>query len=111
MNNQKFLNRKRRVRARITGTAERPRASVFRSLTSTNVQLIDDTTGKTLAAVFGKAVKGKTKTEQAIATGKDIAALAQKQGIKAVIFDRSGYRYHGRLKALAEAMREGGLSF
>jgi len=106
-----FFARKRRVRARITGTAQRPRASILRSLTRTSVQLIDDTAGKTVAAVMGRPKKGQSKTAQAEAVGVEIAAIAKKQGITKVVFDRSGYRYHGRVQAVAEAMRAGGLEF
>ncbi len=106
-----------RVRRKIEGTTERPRLNVFRSLTHIYAQLIDDAKGETLAAAStldadlrGK-LKGKTKTEQAKMVGELIAARGSKKGVKAVLFDRGGYRYHGRVKALAEAAREAGLEF
>ena len=106
-----------RVRRKIEGTSERPRLNVFRSLTHIYAQLIDDAKGETLAAastldsdLAGK-LKGKNKTEQAKLVGELIAARGSKKGVKVVLFDRGGYRYHGRVKALAEAAREGGLEF
>lgn len=97
--------RKARIRAKITGTAARPRLSVFRSNTAVLVQIIDDTKGITLVA---KRVSGKTRT-----TGKtlglEIAKLALAKGIKTVVFDRSGYRFHGTVKEVADGAREGGL--
>lgn len=93
--------RRRRIRARVRGTAEQPRASVFRSLRRLSVQLIDDVAQRTLAAAEG---------EPAV-VGKAIAAAAGQLGIKKIVFDRAGYRYHGRVKAVAEAMRQGGLEF
>lgn len=103
--------RRRRIRARVKGTAERPRASVFRSLRNMNVQLIDDTTGRTLLAVYGKAKPKQTKQQQAAAVGKEAAAKALAAGIKKIVFDRGGYAYHGRVEAVASAMRQGGLGF
>ena len=106
------VRRAARVRARIAGTAERPRMSVFRSHRHISVQLIDDTTGRTLAAASDMKAKAEVKPlERAAAVGKEVAAAAQKAGIKAVIFDRGSYMYHGRVKALAEAAREAGLVF
>jgi large subunit ribosomal protein L18 len=109
--------RHQRVRRKILGTPERPRLNVFRSLTHIYAQLIDDSKGETLAAastldadVRGK-LKGKSKTEQAKLVGELIATRGKKKGVKAVLFDRGGYRYHGRVKALADAAREGGLEF
>jgi len=106
------LRRHRRVRGRITGTAERPRLFVFRSNRGIFAQLIDDDSGKTLASAswLGMAPKGD-KTSQAGEVGKAIAAKAKAAGIETVVFDRGGYLYHGRVKALAEGAREGGLSF
>jgi large subunit ribosomal protein L18 len=106
--------RHRRVRRRIFGTAERPRLVVFRSNRGIQAQLVDDVEAKTLAAAnhtqLKKTFKG-TKSEQAAEVGKLLAASAQKAGIETVVFDRGGYLYHGRVKALADAAREGGLKF
>jgi large subunit ribosomal protein L18 len=97
--------RKARVRAKVTGTAVRPRLSVFRSNTAILAQIIDDTKGVTLIA---KRMRGKTKiTGKAL--GQEVAKLARAQGIKTVVFDRSGYRFHGTVKEVADAAREGGL--
>ena len=106
--------RHRRVRRRIFGTAERPRLVVFRSNLGIQAQLVDDVEARTLASAthtqLKKTFKG-TKTEQAAEVGKLLAANAKKAGIETVVFDRSGYLYHGRVKALADAAREGGLKF
>ena len=106
--------RHRRVRARLSGTAERPRLVVFRSNKGISAQLVDDLEGKTLASAswlqLKKSFKG-TKTEQASEVGKLLATTAKKAGVESVVFDRAGYLYHGRVKALAEAAREGGLEF
>jgi large subunit ribosomal protein L18 len=106
--------RHRRVRAKISGTAERPRLVVHRSNRGIEAQLVDDVEGKTLAYAshigVRKGFKG-TKSEQAAEVGKQLAAAATKAGIENVVFDRSGYLYHGRVKALAEGAREGGLKF
>ena len=99
-------NRKRRIRARIVGTSERPRLSVYCSLTAVYAQLIDDAEGKTLAA--GKTEKGKT-VDAAKSLGAAIAEKAKGLKISSVVFDRNGRRYHGRVKALAEGAREAGL--
>ncbi|HZQ81300.1 MAG TPA: 50S ribosomal protein L18 [Gaiellaceae bacterium] len=108
------LRRHRRVRGKIRGTAERPRLLVFRSNRGIFAQLIDDDAGKTLAASswldLPKSFKGD-KTEQAAEVGKRLAEAAKKAGIEGVVFDRGGYLYHGRVKALADGAREGGLSF
>ena len=110
--NLKQQLRKGRVRSRVSGTEQRPRLSVFRSNSNISAQVIDDATGKTLATSSTTILKaaGK-KVEQAIAVGTDIAAKAVAKGIKVVVFDRGGYKYHGRVKALADAAREGGLQF
>jgi large subunit ribosomal protein L18 len=104
--------RHRRVRGKVAGTAERPRLVVFRSNRGIEAQLVDDTAGKTLAAAswlnLRKGFRG-TKTEQAAAVGKLLAENAMKAGVKTAVFDRGGYLYHGRVKALAEAARGGGL--
>lgn len=110
-------NRRRsRVRARISGTADCPRVSVFRSLRGMFVQLIDDVSGKTLASVNSKTVgKGdagerKGKTAEAYLMGKALAALAAEKKITTVVFDRAGYSYHGRVAAVADGARDGGLA-
>ncbi|MBI4122169.1 MAG: 50S ribosomal protein L18 [Parcubacteria group bacterium] len=102
-----------RVRSKIGGTAARPRLAVHRSLRYISAQLIDDVAGKTLAAAHQRdVVKGKaTKTEAAAAVGKAIAEAGKKAGVSQVVFDRRSYRYHGRVKAAAEAAREAGLQF
>ena len=106
--------RHRRVRRKVVGTTERPRLAVFRSNRGIEAQLIDDLEGKTLAYAshtgLAKSFKG-SKSEQAAEVGKKLAASAKKAGIESVVFDRGGYLYHGRVKALAEGAREGGLSF
>ena len=108
------LRRHRRVRSKIEGTAERPRLVVFRSNRGIFAQLIDDESGRTLAAGswlgLPKSFKGN-KTEQAAEVGKLVAQKAKAAGIEAVVFDRGGYLYHGRVKALADGAREGGLQF
>jgi len=106
--------RHRRVRGKVTGTAERPRLSVFRSNVGIYAQLVDDTSSRTLAAAswlqLKKGFKG-TKSEQAAEVGKQLAANAKKAGVETCVFDRAGYLYHGRVKALADGAREGGLRF
>lgn len=99
-----------RVRKKVNGTAERPRLNVFRSNKAIYCQIVDDTKGHTLAAAGSYGLTG-TKTEQAIEVGKLIAEKAKAAGIEAVVFDRGGYLYHGRVKALADGAREGGLKF
>jgi len=109
--------RHQRVRVSVKGTPERPRLNVFRSLRHIYAQVIDDSAGKTLLAVstldpdVRSQLKGLRKTDQAKLVGKTLAERAQQAGIKAVVFDRGGYKFHGRVKALAEASREGGLDF
>jgi large subunit ribosomal protein L18 len=105
--------RHRRVRGKLFGTAERPRVVVFRSNRGIEAQVIDDLEGKTLAAASWlnlKSFKG-SKTEQAAEVGKLLAQNAKGAGVETVVFDRGGYLYHGRVKALADAAREGGLKF
>lgn len=107
---------RRRIRKKLEGTADRPRLAVFRSNTQVYVQLIDDTAGKTLISASSreKSVTGKDKikkTEQAALVGKLIAEKCKEKGIENVVFDRGGYKYHGRVKSLADAAREGGLKF
>lgn len=114
MNNRRTQRklRHRRVRAKVTGNQTKPRLNVFRSLQHIYVQLIDDETGKTLAAASSTEVKSKgKKSEVAAAVGKLAAEKAQALGINKVVFDRGGYQYHGRVKELAEAARAAGLEF
>ncbi|GAB0175187.1 MAG: 50S ribosomal protein L18 [Candidatus Altimarinota bacterium] len=108
---QNRLNRANRVRARIIGTAEKPRLSVFRSNTHISVQAIDDESGKTLLSAHDMNVKSGTKSERAKEVGESIAKALIEKGVKTCVFDRGGYLYHGRVKALAEGAREGGLQF
>ena len=109
----KRLKRRRRVRAKVTGTAERPRISVFRSNRGVMVQLIDDEAGRTLAAVnwTESDLRSLSKMEQAKRAGELLAERAKAAGIETAVFDRGGYQYHGRVKALADGAREGGLVF
>jgi large subunit ribosomal protein L18 len=114
---EKRAQRHRRVRATVSGTPGRPRLNVFRSLTHIYAQVIDDENGQTLASastVDGELraqLSGKKKSEQAKLVGQAVASRAQGKGIKQVVFDRGGYKYHGRIKALADGAREGGLEF
>jgi large subunit ribosomal protein L18 len=110
---QQRLRRRRRVRARITGTAERPRLSVFRSNRGIFAQLIDDRAGHTLAAVNWTEpdLRKVTASEQAKKAGELLAERAKAAGVETCVFDRGGYQYHGRVKALADGAREGGLAF
>jgi large subunit ribosomal protein L18 len=102
------------VRGKVSGTAERPRLAVFRSNVGIYAQLVDDLEGKTLASAgwqqLPKSFKG-TKAEQAREVGKLLAAAAKQAGVETSVFDRAGYLYHGRVRALAEGAREGGLNF
>ena len=110
---QRRERRHKRVRRGVYGTAERPRLVVFRSNRGIAAQLVDDVEGKTLAAAswLGQRNAKGAKTDQAAAVGKALAANAKKAGVLRVVFDRGGYLYHGRVKALADAAREGGLEF
>jgi large subunit ribosomal protein L18 len=101
---------KRRIRRKVNGTVARPRLAVYRSSKSIYCQLIDDVAGHTLAAASSKGITG-TKTEQAKAVGVLVAERAKAAGVDTCTFDRGGYQYHGRVKALAEGAREGGLQF
>ena len=111
--------RHKRIRRKIQGSADRPRLVVFRSLKNLEGQLVDDTSGRTLMGLSTldrglrafEAEKGNRKVEQARAAGKMLAERAREKGIDAVVFDRGGYQYHGRVKAFAEGAREGGLKF
>ena len=105
-----------RIRKKISGTAEKPRLAVFRSNKQIYVQLVDDLKGVTLLSVSSKEKEiagnaGIKKTEQAKLVGKSLAARCKEKGIENIVFDRSGYKYHGRVKSLADAAREGGLKF
>jgi large subunit ribosomal protein L18 len=110
---QARLRRRRRVRARISGTAQRPRLSVYRSNRGVFAQLIDDTQGHTLAAVnwIEPDLRKLTASDQAKKAGELLAERAKAGGVETCVFDRGGYQYHGRVKALAEGAREGGLAF
>jgi large subunit ribosomal protein L18 len=111
------IRRHQRVRIKISGTAERPRLNVFRSLGNIYAQVIDDMAGHTLASAstidreLRSQVEDKSKTEAAKMVGELVARRAQAVGIKTVVFDRGGYKFHGRVKALAEGAREAGLEF
>jgi large subunit ribosomal protein L18 len=118
--NRAQLARKRRhvrVRKQVEGTSERPRLNVYRSLNHIYAQIIDDSRGSTLLSVSSvdpslrKSLASKTRTEQATVVGTTLAERATEAGISQVVFDRGGYKYHGRVKKLAEASREGGLKF
>jgi len=106
-----------RVRIKVVGTSECPRLNVFRSLMQIYAQVVDDTTGRTLASAstidreLRAKMKGKKRTEQARLVGKIIAERAKSKGIKTVVFDRGGFKYSGRVKALADGARDGGLEF
>ena len=102
---------KARIRGRISGTATRPRMTVFRSNKQIYVQLIDDLAGKTLVATSSKGIEQGTKIEIAAAVGEAIAKKALEAGINEVVFERNGYLFHGRVKSLADAARKGGLKF
>src|SRR3569832_2201336 len=106
------LTRRRRVRAKVNGTVQRPRISVFRSNRGISAQLVDDVRGHTLAAVNWTAadLRGMKRAEQAKRGGELLAERAKAAGVTEVVFDRGGYQYHGRVKALAEGAREGGLT-
>jgi large subunit ribosomal protein L18 len=119
-NNSRAVARTRRhvrVRKNLTGTAERPRLNVFRSVSAIYAQVIDDQSGRTLVSAstvdheLREKVKGLKKSEQAKMIGQAVAERAKSQGIQTVVFDRGGYRYFGRVKALADGAREGGLQF
>jgi large subunit ribosomal protein L18 len=110
---QARLRRRRRVRAKVRGSAERPRLSVFRSNRGIGAQLIDDVAGHTVAAVNWTEddLKSLKAMEQAAKAGQLLAERAKAAGVESVVFDRGGYRYHGRVKALADGARESGLKF
>ncbi len=116
---QKVIKRRKlRVRNKITGSTERPRLNVFRSLTNIYAQIIDDSAGKTLVAasslspeIADEIKAAKSKVEKSSIVGKLLAKKALENKVETVVFDRNGYRYHGRVKALADGCREGGLKF
>lgn len=108
---EKRVRRHLRVRKKVTGTGERPRLVVYRSLKHITAQLVDDTAQRTLMTVTSYAVTDGKKTDKSMAVGRLLAARAKDAGIKRVVFDRAGYKYHGRVKAVAEGAREGGLEF
>ena len=109
---QRRLKRRRRVRAKVVGSSERPRISVFRSNRGIAAQLVDDRSGRTLAAVTWTEpeLRSLGRMEQAGKAGEALAARAKAAGIGSAVFDRGGYRYHGRVKAFADGVREGGLT-
>ncbi|HEY6881082.1 MAG TPA: 50S ribosomal protein L18 [Polyangiales bacterium] len=115
-NEESRLRRKRRIRKKVNGSAERPRVSVFRSSKHIYVQAIDDSKGVTLATVSTLSTDLKssldgTKSDDAKAVGTQLAKVLKDKGIESIVFDRNGYLYHGRVKALAEGAREAGLKF
>jgi large subunit ribosomal protein L18 len=111
------MRRHERVRSKVVGTPQRPRLNVYRSLNHIYAQIIDDSQGRTLMSISSldsslrDSLAERTKTERAAEVGKVLAERAKQAGITQVVFDRGGYKYHGRIKALAEASREGGLQF
>ena len=109
---ERRLKRRRRVRAKISGTASRPRISVFRSNQGISAQLIDDVSGSTLAAVnwFEPELRSLAKSERAKRSGEALAERARAAGVSEAVFDRGGYRYHGHIRAFAEAIREAGIA-
>ncbi|TSC80670.1 MAG: large subunit ribosomal protein L18 [Candidatus Peregrinibacteria bacterium Gr01-1014_25] len=105
------LQRKRRIRASLAGTAARPRLTIYRSLTQITAQIIDDGAKKTLVMASTREAKAKPNVEGAKKAGTLLARKAKDAGIATIVFDRNAYKYHGRVKALADAAREGGLQF
>jgi large subunit ribosomal protein L18 len=108
---QQRFRRHLRVRKKVSGTAERPRLVVFRSLKHITAQLVDDATGRTLMTISSGGLDSGKKTEKSLQVGKLIATKAKDAGITKVVFDRAGYKYHGRVKAVADGAREAGLEF
>jgi len=114
MQSKKATTRQRRhlrIRAKIKGTTEKPRLAVFRSLRNNYAQLIDDTTGKVICSASDLKIKKGTKMEKAKEIGLSIGKLAIEKGVKECVFDRGGYKYHGRVQKIAEGARESGLKF
>ncbi|MCD5384533.1 MAG: 50S ribosomal protein L18 [Candidatus Pacebacteria bacterium] len=103
--------RQRRVRAKVSGTATKPRLAIFRSNVALSAQLIDDAAGNTLATVTTANLKGKTLGEKVVTAGTELAKLAHSKKVSKVVFDRGGYAYIGNVKAFADAVREGGIKF
>lgn len=108
---QHRLQRKRRIRARVAGRESRPRLTVYRSLTQLTAQMIDDASGRTMVAASSREAKAKPNVAGAKKVGSLLAKKAKEAGVTVVIFDRNAYKYHGRIRALADAAREGGLQF
>ena len=108
---EKRIRLKKKIRTKVAGTTERPRLSIFRSNQFIYAQIIDDSTHKTLVSASDMASKKGTKTERSIAVGTEVAKLAGTKGIKKVVFDRNGFKYTGRIKALADQARAEGLEF
>ncbi len=108
---EKRIRLKKKIRAKVTGTSERPRLSVFRSNHYIYAQIIDDTKNKTLVSVSDLKVEKGTKTERSATAGTELAKLAAAKGIKLCVFDRNGFKYTGRIKALADSARTAGLKF
>ncbi len=108
---QQRYRRHLRVRKKVSGTTERPRLVIFRSLKHISAQIVDDTSGRTLMTVTSTDLTSGKKSEKSLEVGKRIAARAKDAGITKVVFDRAGYKYHGRVKAVADGAREGGLEF
>jgi large subunit ribosomal protein L18 len=108
---QQRYRRHLRVRKKVAGTAERPRLVIFRSLKHITAQIVDDTTGRTMMTISSTGIESGKKTDKSTEVGKRIAARAKDAGITKVVFDRAGYKYHGRVKAVADGAREGGLEF
>ncbi|GIW67419.1 MAG: 50S ribosomal protein L18 [Candidatus Parcubacteria bacterium] len=111
MDKEKRLRRKKRVRAKILGTKERPRLSIFRSNQHIYAQIIDDTEGRTLVSANSLKLKGLTNKDKVLKVAEDLAEKAKTKGIEKVVFDRNGFSYKGRIKLLAEKLRELGLEF
>lgn len=109
--NQKRINRRAKIRKRVSGNAEKPRLSVYRSANHVFAQLIDDEAGKTIAAASDLKITKGTKSERAKEVGETLATSAKSKKITKVVFDRNGYKFHGRIKALADGARASGLEF
>jgi large subunit ribosomal protein L18 len=109
--NQTRLHRKRRIRAKVSGTADMPRLAVFRSLRNISIQVINDVTGKTIASASLVEIKATNTIEGAKALGALIAEKCKAEKVEAIVFDRAGYQYHGKIKAVADGAREAGLKF
>jgi large subunit ribosomal protein L18 len=108
---QSRITRHKRIRRKVSGTSEVPRLCISRSNKEMYAQIIDDTQGKSLVQLSTRKVEGKTKVEKSLALGKLLARSAQDKGVTNVVFDRGGYLFHGRVKAIADGAREGGLKF